>query len=210
MTSFRKVNSYIKTNLEEIACKCRNYINKIPLYFELLKQTPEQKDSDIEVMQRFLDAQKEHNELKIRLKVANSNLRNCKVQVQKLAAQRKQEFSILPEFTRDICEDLGLQSHTVIVETSALKPRLRVTAEGNTPILRFIKKRTDGVRIYRRINHQGHFVFLDVCTTGKYIDRTPNADLNTKEIREYYATYILKGELVGKDSEICDVIVKDS
>ncbi|MFA8436333.1 MAG: hypothetical protein ACEPOZ_17620 [Marinifilaceae bacterium] len=76
------------------------------------------------------------------------------------------------------------------------------------PILKFTKQQTDGIRIYRKINHQGHFAFLDVCHKGKYADRTPNIDPSTKEFREYYATYMLNGEKIGKDSEICDVVVK--
>ncbi len=202
MTIIRKRHDFIAGSENEYVDKAIVYKNKLGIYQDILGLTDEDIAADIAVMDNLI-AKKEAKDIALANSSAKiEDLNYAKSELTPYMRKRRVVIMDLPNYTKAIGIDLGIEVTFTNQDTKDMKPEAKLNLEGGYIAIRISKQNTGGVRIYSRINGVGHFKFLDTCTGTKYIDVREKIDADANELREYTFFYIIKDVKVGKESNV--------
>lgn len=202
MTVIRKRHDFIVGPENAYVDKAVVYKNKLPIYKDVLGLTDEEIAADIAVMDDVI-SKKEAKDLA----VANASskvegLNQSRSVLTPYMRNRRTEIMALPNYSKAIGIDLGIEISYTNQDTKNMKPEVKINMEGGYPAIKIFKQGTDGVRIYSRLNGEGKFAFLDTCNGTKYIDVRNKLDNSVFELREYTFFYMIKDAKVGKESNV--------
>jgi len=202
MTKIKKRHDFIESGENPYIEKSVIYKNKLPYYKDELGLADELIAEDTAFVDSIL-TKKEAKDLAVSDASAKvEDFTQTRSSFTAHMRNRRTEIMSLPNYTKSIGIDLGLETSFTNVDTQTLVPEAKIYMEGGYPMIKFKKLGTDGIRIYSRVNGQGEFNFLDVCNGTKYIDVRPKANSLEPELREYTFFYIIKGEKVGQESKV--------
>ena len=200
MTIIRKRHDFILGSENAYVDKAIVYKNKLILYKEILGLTDEEIAADIAVMDKVI-AKKEAKDIAVAnasAKIEDLNL--ARTDLTHYMRKRRPEIMAMPNYDAAVGIDLGLDITYSNQDTKDMQPKAKINLEGGYPAIKIQKNGTDGVRIYSRVNGEGHFKYLDTCTGTKYIDVRDKLNIETFELREYTIFFIIKDAKVGKES----------
>ena len=108
-----------------------------------------------------------------------------------------------PDYTDALGRDLGIIGAEQTIDTSTMKPVLKLVFEGGVWEVQWKKENADAVRIESDNDGTG-FKFLAIDSVPHYTDTTPITAAGT---RKYRAMYIINDELVGAWSDVVSITV---
>ncbi|PXX98923.1 hypothetical protein DF185_16245 [Marinifilum breve] len=202
MTILKKRHDFIAGPENIYVDKAAVYKKKLPLYKDILGLTDEEIAADIAIMDDVI-AKKEAKDIAVANASAKiEELNESRGVLTPYMRNRRVELMAKPNYTKAIGVDLGIEITYTNQDTADMKPEVKVKMQGGYPTIKISKQGTDGVRIYSRINGEGHFKYLDTCNGTQYIDVREKKDEQSYELREYTFFYIVKDTKVGKESNV--------
>ena len=118
-------------------------------------------------------------------------------------AQTVQRIKNHPDYTDALGHDLGIIGAEQTIDTSTMKPVLKLVFKGGDWEVQWKKENADAVRIESDNDGTG-FKFLAIDTVPDYTDTTP---ITAAGARKYRAMYIINDELVGQWSDVVSITV---
>lgn len=113
-----------------------------------------------------------------------------------------------PTYTDAIGNDLGIITTATVVDLSTAKPQLTLAVNGGQITVKFIRSKSNGVKIYSKRGSETAFTFLALDTHSPYYDVRPNLTDGVAETRQYYAFFIdIDDNQVGLQSDIVSVTI---
>ncbi len=106
-------------------------------------------------------------------------------------------------YTPAVGADLGIIAPENTATLGA--PQLKIEMKGGQPVISFVKRNSDGIRLYSKRGSESEFTFLAVDTRSPYTDARPNQVPGVSETRQYYAYYIKNDEQVGSQSAVISI-----
>jgi hypothetical protein len=113
------------------------------------------------------------------------------------------------ELTEAIAEELDIIPTTTSIDFNSLKPEIKVTLVANIPQYEYTKKGTTGISVYCKRGSDTNFVFIDKDFKTPYVDKRPNLEPGTPEIRSYKFRYFYDDKEVGNWSDEISVTVNN-
>jgi len=109
-------------------------------------------------------------------------------------------------YTDAIGADLGVIGSNIPLDPLTYRPLLRVTPIMGGNRLSWVRGDAEAMKIYRRLKGQADWTELATSTSTFYDDRTPLAQPNVPEVREYMVCGIVNDEEVGQPSDIVSAV----
>jgi hypothetical protein len=109
-------------------------------------------------------------------------------------------------YTPEIGSDLGIVGTDDDFNPATFKTTLKLTNFMGYVQIEFKKEKTDGVRIYARLQGQAEWTFLALDTRSPYIDNRPLTTPGVAETREYMAYGVIDDVQLPTASEIYSVL----
>ncbi|MFA8433846.1 MAG: hypothetical protein ACEPOZ_04960 [Marinifilaceae bacterium] len=198
-------NDFIESTEEAYVNKAINYKKKLLVYKDQLGFDDETIAQETALVDEVLDWKEKKDQAQRDAKAMVTGFKNSQKKLTAYIRKRRPEIQALANYTESIGVELGLETTYTSIDTKDLIPDVQLHLEGGYPTIRFKKHGTDGIRIFRRINGKGTFAFLDTCNGTYYRDIRQKANPLEPELREYYVFYTIKGETVGKKSQILQI-----
>lgn len=108
-------------------------------------------------------------------------------------------------YTNAIGASLGIIGPDTFENLVEVKPRLKAVLSGTRVLIKYPKKRLDGIELYS--DRGNGFETLGIDTNSPYIDEREKLDASKPEERSYKAIYIYKDKKVGQLSIVISIIV---
>lgn len=105
-------------------------------------------------------------------------------------------------YTKAIGEDMGVVGSTVPFDPNTYTPHLRAMPIIGGTRLTWVRGRAQLVKVFRRLKGQTEWEQIYAGVDPYFDDRTPLANPNVAEVREYKACGCLKGQDIGMESDI--------
>ena len=113
-----------------------------------------------------------------------------------------------PGYTEAMGDELGINGpEAPDIDTVNIKPILKGSTVGETAVVDFELKGTDGLQLRSRRGSETEFTFLGTDTHPPYDDTRPKLDPALPEKREYIGYYILDDEIIGQPSDVLTITV---
>jgi len=110
-------------------------------------------------------------------------------------------------YTVSLGKDLGIVGPEISKpDTSTLQPKLKAIVTGDVIRLVYKKGKMHGVKIFCKRSDETTFGFLDENSISPYTDKRPKLGVGPEE-RQYFARFMYKDKVVGKDSDIVTVVL---
>jgi hypothetical protein len=110
------------------------------------------------------------------------------------------------EYTDEMGEDLGIVGEEDGFNPAAFKTTLKLTNFMGYVQIEFVKGKTDGVKIYARLQGQSEWTYLALDTRSPYIDNRPLAQAGVAETREYIAYGVIDDTQLPTASDIFSIV----
>ena len=112
-----------------------------------------------------------------------------------------------PNYTTGIGEDLGMEAPDSTDDFSTYKPEFTLQIVAGQVLLKWTKKQSDGVRIFKAID-AGQFAFIDVDLKPHYLDKSSSPPAGAVQVWKYKLVYIKNDEEIGQFSDVVEISVK--
>jgi hypothetical protein len=186
----------------------KNFIDKIKNKFQSTLSIMDIEITEIETKTNKLAdlytavvaAEKQLADLKLDQKNAKADLTSDIASLVKRIRTRK-------ELTEAIAEELDIIPTTTSIDFNSLKPEIKVTLVANIPQYEYTKKGATGISVYSKRGSDTNFVFIDKDFKTPYVDKRPNLESGTPEIRTYKFRYFYDDNEVGNWSDEISVTV---
>lgn len=146
--------------------------------------------------------------LKAESKAANENFYSEKKKtidvIRKISAQIKSSRSYNSAIGKGFNIIYG---HKPVTDFSNHKPVLKVTVNAKIVTIKFIKNKTDGIKLYSKRLGEKKFTEIGIILIGAFTDKRPKLTGVFPESRDYYAEYFVKNNVVGKRSNVVRVVI---
>ncbi len=201
-------NDLIPTRYSNFIVKERNFIEKFRECAGILKIKDEDMNITIGILNDHIDSYSKMISKRAESKAATEEhlLKNKKATKEFRRIARL--VSASKNYTTAIGEDLGIIStQKTEMSPEEAQPVLRISVNGNSVNIKFIKHRRDGIAIYSKRGDEKDFSFIENCAISPYTDAREKTDLLKPENREYYAVYLKNYKDTGKPSNIVKVTI---
>ena len=115
------------------------------------------------------------------------------------------QIKLHPNYTEAIGLDLGVVKPAINTDFSEYKPDLSVAISVGFPLLKYTRRKAEGLKIYGRRGTETTLTYLGTATKSSYLDSRPNLVAGVPEIRDYQAWYIDKDVIVGIISNVVSI-----
>lgn len=207
MVQVKVRHDYISTNQNVFNKRSVNFMNKVDGYAESLSWGAEEVSAIKNALTEAHSAWVSKNEMQKESQKATVLFGQKRETATKAIREFRNYVVNKMDCSSDVLQDLGLQSSISFVDTADLKPALKVSLQGEVPAIHYNRNHCDAIKLYSRINRTGEFELLETISKTKFTDLRPTQNGALTEIREYYAIYVYKGDVVGKSSEVVQVTI---
>ncbi len=118
------------------------------------------------------------------------------------------KIKVHDNYTIAIGKHLDIIGPDAYLDINTLKPKLKVRFTADRPIIKYRKRKTDGVDIYVDRDDGRGFVFLTTDKEPDYIDPTEVPEGIKSIVWRYKARYRIGKEQIGQFSKIVSITVK--
>lgn len=201
------VNDFLKRTEAELDIQEENFIAKFLLRAAELGFDISEVTAVINILTTHRNKYSSMISKKAESKAAVAGNKKAKTDAVKEFRRIAKKIKYSTGYTVALGKELGIVGPEIqILSLSEMKPALKVTVSGGIVKIKFSKRKMDGVKIYSKRANETSFEFLDNDFTSPYFDKRPKLAAGPEE-RQYYAFYIFKEEVRGKQSDIVTVIV---
>lgn len=109
-------------------------------------------------------------------------------------------------YTSDIGKRLGIVASSQLVDTTTLRPDLKLTPYPGYVSVGFTKQGSQSIHIYSRLQGTTNWEKIAVVKTSPYMDVRPLKEVNKPEVREYAAICSNGNREIGQMSPMLSVV----
>jgi hypothetical protein len=183
-----------------------NFKAKLPTYMNALGLSPQEVSDGVAscdaITDSILNDQNHRNEAAMALAEKKQTQKDEGAKITNLVARLKTSAGYTPA----IGEDLGVIGGTIPFDPATYRPLLRGTTVFGGTRLSWVRGDAKVMKLFMRLKGQTEWKVLTISTSSFFDDRTPLAQPNVPEIREYMVCGCINDQEVGNPSDIVSAV----
>ncbi len=183
-----------------------NFKAKLPTYATVLglsaQEVTDAGESCDAITDSILNDQNHRNEAAMALAEKKQTQKDEGAKITNFVARLKTSAGYTPA----IGEDLGVVGGTIPFDPATYRPLLRATPVFGGIRLSWVRGQAQMMKLFMRLKGQTEWKVLTISTSSFFDDRTPLAQPNVPEIREYMVCGCINDQEVGNPSDIVSAV----